>query len=456
MKNLTLIFSLAIISVVLFSVQSCSKDEFSNQPYDPDNKPSKGLITLQVVVEELPSKIELSIGNGSGYNWPHTDKFLSYPPIDMGSVNSDKSIISDTPSDIEIDWGDGSVTHMASHTYERRGTHTVTIKDSGIKIFSCMYSYANIISIDVSKCSNIEALVLSPEVKSLNVTRNPHLISLAWSPAESASLNVGNNSKLEHLAVGANVQISDVSKNPMLQRLEYTSSASGLDLSSNPLLAYLDASGQFSALDLSKCPDLQYLLCGSHNLTDLKIETCKKLQHLKINNSQLEELELDGYPQLCWFDAPQCNFKKLSIKNSFNKYDELVTYIRCAGGIDGFDYSKSDITSLEIVNCPALQWIEAYHGRLTSVKIEDCASLDRILVGGNQLSSISLSGTDNYTYLNVVSNLFDDSGLNVIYNLLPTYSYPPTGTQPQILIAENNGTGNTSIATSKGWEVVVK
>jgi len=152
---------------------------------------------------------------------------------------------------VAIDWGNGVLEQVMEgclgFTYANDSSYTVRIYGNTEAIFSIVADSEFIVNVDVSKSRQLKYLHLSEsgtgQLKSLDLSGNPHLESLSFTNCPLPSLNL--------------------SKNPLLKTLICSGpNLTSLDVSKNPLLETLDCSyAQLSSLDVSRCPHIETVLC---------------------------------------------------------------------------------------------------------------------------------------------------------------------------------------------------
>ena len=105
---------------------ACNKDDDGADPYDPD-----AMRTIKLSME------------ASGYVYFEFDD--EYDEYD-GAISF--------PTDLSIDWGDGSVTNSNSHDYANSGIYYVTIRAKNLKWFG-FSNERDIRTIDLKDCNSL-------------------------------------------------------------------------------------------------------------------------------------------------------------------------------------------------------------------------------------------------------------------------------------------------------------
>ncbi len=215
MKTKSLNLLILIAGMSLFA--GCSKDD-GVSPDDPN-----ALRTIKLSVEASYSRtINLELKN-SNYN-------VSFP------------------TDLFIDWGDGSTTSSDSHEYSTLGTYNVTIQAKNLKWFGS--DRGEIQQIDVKDCNSLVGIDL------------------------------------------------------------YNNDLTSLDVSGLTALEYLDCRfNGLTSLDVSGLAALEYLACRSNDLSTLNLKGCSALKELGCSGNDLTTLDVSGLAAL---ESLNCGSNDLS------------------------------------------------------------------------------------------------------------------------------------------------
>ncbi len=195
MKTKSLNLLILIAGMSLFA--GCSKDD-GVSPDDPN-----ALRTIKLSVEAGTIEFDLS-------NRDHNVSF---------------------PTDLYIDWGDGSTTSSNSHEYSTLGTYNVTIQAKNLKWFGS--DRGEIQQIDVKDCNSLVGIDLHDnDLTSLDVSGLAALESLDCSSNDLSTLNLKGCSALKELDCSNNdLTTLDVSGLAALESLDCDSN----DLSAEAL-----------------------------------------------------------------------------------------------------------------------------------------------------------------------------------------------------------------------------
>lgn len=136
----------------------------------------------------------------------------------------------------------------------------------------------------------------SNELTAINVSANPHLITLNVPLNNLTSLDLLKNSALMRLdCSGNNLATLDLSQNKSLISLwVFDNELASLNVSDNAELAFLDCSGnKLNTLDISKNREMIRLLAYNNRLTALDISQNSKLNHLWLFGNPLSDKETE-------------------------------------------------------------------------------------------------------------------------------------------------------------------
>ncbi len=164
MKTKFLNLLILIAGMALFA--GCSKDD-GVSPDDPN-----ALRTIKLSVEARTIEFDLS-------NRDHNVSF---------------------PTDLYIDWGDGSTTSSNSHAYSVKGTYNVTIQAKNLKWFGYSDYSDRLQQIDVKDCNSLVGIDLpGNDLTSLDVSGLAALEYLDCNSNDLSTLNLKGCSALKEL-----------------------------------------------------------------------------------------------------------------------------------------------------------------------------------------------------------------------------------------------------------------
>jgi len=224
-------------------------------------------------------------------------------------------------------------------------------------------------------------------------------------------------------------------------------------------ITYLQCSGGLTALDVSKNTALTQLWCGGNQLTTLDVSKNAALTELECIDNQLAALNLSGVSALMQLQCDKNQLTALDVSNNL-----ALTGIFC---------NNNQLTSLDVSKNPALTTLYCDYNQLTSLNIENNLALTRLSCPSNKLATLDLSGAPTLTVLYCDSNRL--ATLDLSRNPALRYLYCPYnplqiaalndmfGTLPDsygtnwgnIYLDYNQGMADISIATAKGWTVII-
>jgi Leucine-rich repeat (LRR) protein len=286
--------------------------------------------------------------------------------IVMKSFDSEFAFrINNNVANFSIDWGDGTKSNSKEgygygsdynrveffHEYTNKSSHTIVITGDNIQVFHC--AFRQLMSLDVSKCTELEALNCSgSQLRNLDVNYCTKLEGLDCSENQLTSLDISKCPMLTELSCHAN-PLTSLSLNGVLERLscgktkltslslyKISSTLKGLNCAGTPLrnldisdcslLDFLNCSEtQITALDCSNCPLLKKLYCNDNSLRSLDVSNCYALTELDCHNNQLRHLDVSNCTVLEKLNVSGCT---------------LLETLYC-------DYNKVRVSHN---NCPAL------------------------------------------------------------------------------------------------------
>lgn len=108
------------------------------------------------------------------------------------------------------------------------------------------------------------------------------------------------------------------------------------------------------------------------------------------------------------------------------------------------------LTSLDISNNTALEYLYCYNNAITSLNVEKNIKLKSLLCWENKISTLNLSKNTELTRLDCTKNPFTQESINNLLNSLPMGKYN-NGKPISILWIDDKW--DVSIAEEKGWEI---
>jgi len=302
-------------------------------------------------------------------------------------------------------------------------------------------------TLDISNNTALTSLSVDEnQLTSLDVSNNTALTLLSVGENQLTSLDVSNNSLLTMLFVWSNqLTILDLSNNPVLTTLwVYNNQLTNLDVSNNPALAVLSGSNnQLTSIDVSNNPELEILEVCNNQLTSIDVSNSPVLTRLSVSNNQLTNLDISNNPALFILIVNNNQLTSLDVSsnsslwhlvvhfnlmtspddvigwcNLFWAYDTLLftfnpqiqnitttftcpnflAYVRTLPGIP----TTENIYNTHVRN---ITQISASNLNITSLSgIQHFSNIENLVVQGNNLTELDLSGLHRLRHLNASNN----------------------------------------------------
>lgn len=194
----------------------------------------------------------------------------------------------------------------------------------------------------------------------------------------------------------------------------------GLEINNEPDIYNIKIqNNNLEKLDLSNCERLRGVYAANNKLTSVKLgaNTTSSPSVLDFSNNQLTgTLDLSQWANLSKIDISGCKVEKLLLPNSSVLYqvlcdDNLLTELDIAGrtGVDELSVNGNKLTTLDLTGMTKLTEVHASNNLLTSVKLDGCTSLEDLSLDGNKLENVDLSGLAKlegvYLYNNQLTSL---------------------------------------------------
>lgn len=269
-----------------------------------------------------------------------------------------------------------------------------------IYTFECTMS--RVTTLEFENCVHLSDLICGTNaLKQLDLTGLPALESLNCTTADINTIKLGGNDKLKtikadanklksiNLAGAPNLESASLPINSLTEIDLNGVSCASLDLSSNAL----------TSLDLSKTSNLEWLSVSSNPLRSINLTGCTSLENLSAKTTKLAEIDLSGLSALKTLDLHAGELTKIT----FGGNSEL----------DDIDLSNNKLSSIDLKDCPKVAYlslnnnaftemhlkgleelssINLRYNKLTNFSIENCPSLSSVVVSDNLLTSADLTG----------------------------------------------------------------
>ncbi|MDR1198433.1 MAG: Ig-like domain-containing protein [Prevotellaceae bacterium] len=206
--------------------------------------------------------------------------------------------------------------------------------------------------------------------------------------------------------------------------------------------------------------DYSYNYLNLSKLTVFEINRAESLEQLRIEGTDLTELNLNGCINLKSLDC-RYNSKLTSLdvsrctklEESLDcRYNSKLTSLDVSGctNLTGLDCHESKLTSLDVSKCTNLTSLVCYDNQLTSLNVSGCTKLESLQCYYNQLTSLDVSKCTRLTWLSCSGNQLSATVLNSLFTGLPVRT---AADNAWISCYGNPGyeSCNKSIAENKGW-----
>ena len=289
-------------------------------------------------------------------------------------------------------------------------------------------SNGKLTQVDLSGNTKLKELDLSNnQLTALDLSQNPQMQTLTIYGNKLSTLNLSGGAALTSLDCSNNQLTSlDLSGFPSLTTLSCQSNQiTSLNLSQNTQLTYLYVdNNKLSSLDISSLNKLLGLFCGGNQLTELNLSACSELIYLTISgNSDITSINLSNCPHLQHLSIGYTSITSLDLSD----FPELY-YLSCGGlKLNYLDLSEvpklqslycnnCELTSLDLSNNPSLRDLGCESNYIEYIDLSYNTQLQSLYVNNNDLTQLDLSSAPNLRYLNCGGNDLSSSGLDLSYN----------------------------------------
>lgn len=285
-------------------------------------------------------------------------------------------------------------------------SEALLIKKLSLRSQSFNIAYPHIINLSgIESFSNLESLDVGTNyITTINLSM-PSLKELFCSVNMLTSLNISNLTNLEKISYSYNTQLPPVNFNGLtaIKNVECTNNQLSSIANFSPLinLETLDCSyNNFASLDLSPFTHLKNLNCTANSLTSLNL-----------TGLNMRSLSCGQNPQLPLIDFSQ--FSELQMLDCYgNVLQTSVNLLNCPD-LNYLNCSNLQLTSLDLSNSPHLQWIYCSNNLLTSLELNHLTDLIVLACANNQLTSLFVKGFTNP--MMGISDVFFNGNPNLHY-----------------------------------------
>ncbi len=357
-----------------------------------------------------------------------------------------------------------------------------------IYTFECTMS--RITTLEFENCVHLYDLICGTNaLKQLDLTGLPALESLNCTTADINTIKLGNNTKLKTIKADANkLKSINLVEAPNLESVSLPInqlteidldgvSCTSLDLSSNAL----------TSLDLSKTSNLKWLSVSTNPLRSINLTGCTSLENLSAKTTKLAEIDLSGLSALETLDLHAGELTKITfdgnselndIDLSNNKLSSIdlkgcpkVAYLSLNNNeftemalkgledLSSINLRYNKLTNFSIENCPSLSSVVVSDNLLTSADLTGGKeNLSDVYVGGNQLTTLDLSGFGDLSTLSAEGNQLTSVNLegcsnlyslNLGNNKFTSLKLPDLPALGEVYVENNNLQGDAMMALMK-------
>ncbi|MCM1567850.1 MAG: fibronectin type III domain-containing protein [Roseburia sp.] len=200
-----------------------------------------------------------------------------------------------------------------------------------------------------------------------------------------------------------------------------------------------DGDGKLGAEEQVSVTDIN---CTNMEISDLTgIEYFTNLRVLRCNESNLSSLDVSGCPALEYLSCFGNNLSSLNVSGN--------------PALRSLDCSLNDLSSLDVDRNAALEYLDCHANNLSSLNISGCPTLEYLSCFGNNLSSLDVSGNPVLMRLDCSSNnlsSLDVSGCPALAGLdcSDNYYYMLSSSDNTYDLSELPG--NFDVSRASGWE----
>lgn len=254
-------------------------------------------------------------------------------------------------------------------------------------------------NLDLSSLSSLASFECLPDdyffgsnyhpLRSLNISSNTKLTSLALGWTDIESLDIRGLALLRRLKLSFNKSLAKIvfdesnaveefdvysAHSDLIGSAEFPlfkgvvklwirdSNAKVLNLESLSRLEFLDCShNDLTRVDLSNCSLLRSLNCQNNRIAELNLDPLPSLDTLICNNNQLSRLDLEPTPLLVTLS---CSHNRLRCLDLANKV--FLRSLRC---------SNNQLTQIDLASCTMLSHLDISENQLTRLDIRRCREL---------------------------------------------------------------------------------
>jgi len=291
--------------------------------------------------------------------------------------------------------------------------------------------------------------------KHIFMTNSLSSMSMTFSVAGSGTIDInwGDNSEIETISI---------SETPIYPYHYFSGTPPfTVTVEGENITDFRSFGNQLTYLSFSNMTDLTYINCASNGLTSLAVNGCIALEELTCHNNQLSSLDLSNNTALTFLDCSNNPITSLNVSNAkikalnvsgFLSIEHLI--VNNNKNLTELDCSKNRIMSLDLSGNTALTILNCSNNQLTNLNVANIIALKSLDCSLNQLTNLDATNNNVLESLDCSMNRFSTEALNDLFKTLHGNNVPGEKT---VRILGNPGsiTCNQSVATDKGWDVVI-
>ena len=165
-----------------------------------------------------------------------------------------------------------------------------------------------------------------------------------------------------------------------------------------------------STIDLHDCGRLGVLECGFCSVEELILDHCGALEHLFCPGNKLTSLNVSDCMYLYFLECGENPIASLDVSH----HHRLRKFI-CP--------SNTQMTSLDLSDCPELVEVICDSNKLTSLNVSGCTSLEKIFCYDNKLTTLDVSDCTKLTWLTCGFNKLKTLDISENTQLLSLFAF---------------------------------
>ena len=317
---------------------------------------------------------------------------------------------------------------------------TVTVEQSEIGM--TVAADVNAVSLGIGGSGTATVQWGDGNTQTLELIEIPKTIKHTYAAATSERKITVTGNRITLLGCSDNQLTSlDLSKNPKLVSLECsTNKLTVLDLSKNTGLAALECSGNsLTVLDVSKNTELLYLYCIGNRISSLDVSKNTELQSLSCADNNLSSLDVSKNTELTYLSCSGDKLTTLDVSKNTK-----LTELSC---------SYSRLSTLDVSKNTALTSLYCSDNNLSALDLSHNTELRYLYCSENNLSALDLSKNTVLEYADCAYNNLNEAALNALFGTLHENQISRWSKYMYIYGNPGAGTCDRTIAEAKGWDI---